>query len=215
MEEGGTTDLRAQEDLPFALRILGTPQDAQLADAVSKLRAWLADGGQRRDRDDDQVYEHSDAIRILDAWWPLWLKAEFQPRLGQGLFDQLAAAYTFSNDPNNHGDHLGSAWQDGWYGYVHKDLGTLLRKRFKAHYGLRYCGNGRRARCRAALESSLMEAIANPATEVYPGDASCKPGDQWCWDSVRFRPLGAVTQPLIPWINRPTYQQVDEIQGHR
>jgi hypothetical protein len=30
-----------------------------------------------------------------------------------------------------------------------------------------------------------------------------------------FRPLGAITQPLIPWINRPTFQQVVEVQNHR
>jgi acyl-homoserine lactone acylase PvdQ len=215
MEEAGTVDLRAQQDLPLALKIIGTPSDPQLADAVAKLRAWVADGFQRRDRNNDKVYEHADAIRILDAWWPEWLKAEFEPRLGQPLFDQLAAAYTFSNDPNNHGDHLGSAWQDGWYGYVYKDLGTVLHKRFKARYALRYCGNGKLAACRQALESSLTAALAKPINEVYPGDSSCAAGDQWCWDAVRFRPLGAVSQPLIPWINRPTYQQADEIQGHR
>jgi hypothetical protein len=26
--------------------------------------------------------------------------------------------------------------------------------------------------------------------------------------------IGAITQPLIEWINRPTFQQSDEIQGH-
>jgi len=143
------------------------------------------------------------------------MRPRLEPRLGQPLFDQLAAAYTFSNDPNNHGDHLGSAWQDGWYGYVRKDLGTLLHHRFKSPYALRYCGAGKLAACRSALQSSLATALAKPAAEVYPGDASCSPGDQWCWDAVRFRPLGAVTQPLVPWINRPTYQQADEIQGHR
>jgi hypothetical protein len=40
-------------------------------------------------------------------------------------------------------------------------------------------------------------------------------GSQWCYDAVYFRPLGAMTQPLIHWINRPTYQQADEIQGQR
>ena len=38
-------------------------------------------------------------------------------------------------------------------------------------------------------------------------------GDQTCFDAVRFRPVGGATQPLIPWINRPTYQQVNEIQS--
>jgi hypothetical protein len=38
------------------------------------------------------------------------------------------------------------------------------------------------------------------------------PGDQWCFDAVRQRPVGGATQPLIHWINRPTYQQAVEIQ---
>ena len=215
MEEAGTTDLRAQEDLPLALRIIGRPKDARLAAAVEQLRAWSAAGGQRRDRDDDHVYEHADAIRVFDAWWPLWLQAQFAPRLGQPLFDQLAAAYTLSNDPNNHGDHLGSAWQDGWYGYVAKDLRTVLGIKQRGRYALRYCGSGRRSKCRAVLRASLAQALDVPAEQVYPGDASCAAGDQWCWDAVRFRPLGVATQPLIPWINRPTYQQVVEIPSHR
>jgi hypothetical protein len=41
------------------------------------------------------------------------------------------------------------------------------------------------------------------------------PGDQTCFDAIYFRPLGAITQPLIPWQNRPTFQQVVEVQGHR
>ncbi|MEA2420865.1 MAG: hypothetical protein QOE60_3071, partial [Thermoleophilaceae bacterium] len=40
-------------------------------------------------------------------------------------------------------------------------------------------------------------------------------GDQPCFDAVRFRAIGGVTVPSIPWINRPTYQQAVEIQGHR
>ena len=36
-------------------------------------------------------------------------------------------------------------------------------------------------------------------------------GDQVCFDSIYHRPVGAVTQPLINWQNRPTFQQVVEI----
>ena len=38
---------------------------------------------------------------------------------------------------------------------------------------------------------------------------------QACFDALRFRPLGAVTQPMIPWQNRPTQQQVVEVTSHR
>jgi len=212
MEEGGLTDLRAQEDLPLALKIIGTPPDAKTRNAVALLKAWLAAGGQRRDRDNNKQDEYSDAIRIMDAWWPLWLKAEFAPRLGSKLFTELGDDYQFSNQPNNNGDHLGSAYQDGWYGYVNKDLRTMLFEPLKGHYAVRYCGGGNLTRCRAALRSSLAAAADEPATKVYPGDASCPtPGDQWCWDSIVFRPLGVSAQPHIPWINRPTYQQAVEL----
>ena len=45
--------------------------------------------------------------------------------------------------------------------------------------------------------------VKNP----YTGNA----GYPWCYDAVRRRPTGRATQPLIHWINRPTYQQVNEI----
>ncbi len=60
-------------------------------------------------------------------------------------------------------------------------------------------------------------AARGRAGNLYGGDKVCtgakRPGDQWCFDAVRQRPVGGATQPLIPWINRPTYQQVTEIQG--
>jgi hypothetical protein len=69
--------------------------------------------------------------------------------------------------------------------------------------------------CRAALESSLKAAIAIPGSKLYAGDAVCqkagRDGDQACYDSIQFRSIGAATQPLIPWINRPTYQQAVSI----
>ena len=56
-----------------------------------------------------------------------------------------------------------------------------------------------------------------PASEHYGDDEVCRDegqaGDQTCYDAVRFRPVGGATQPLIPWINRPTYQQANEIQA--
>ena len=39
----------------------------------------------------------------------------------------------------------------------------------------------------------------------------CPAGDQACFDKIWHRPLGGITQPLIPWQNRPTFQQVVEI----
>ncbi|HEY6759836.1 MAG TPA: penicillin acylase family protein [Baekduia sp.] len=189
MEEAGTTDLRGQEDLPLALKIIGNPTDPDLAAAVATLKAWVDDGTHRRDRDGDGVYDSADAVRIMDAWWPRWLTAEFEPTLGTTIFDTLP--HEQDNAPNNHGDHLGSAYQEGWYGYVKKDLKDLLGEPVQEPYARTFCGGGDLATCRDALRQSLKEALAVPASQLYSGDATCQKdghdGDQMCFDKVSFR----------------------------
>jgi acyl-homoserine lactone acylase PvdQ len=220
MEDAGTVDLRADKALPLALRVIGTGKvsDPAVRAAVAKLRAWVRAGAHRRDLDNNGTYENSEAIRILDAWWPLWMKAEFGDRLGKNLFAAVQSMLPLDNAPNNHGSHLGSAYQDGWYGYASKDLRTVLGQKVRGRYSRLYCG--RLATCRSRLIASLKVALGqDSASKLYGGDSVCqkagRDGDQKCFDAVMMRPLGAVSQPLIDWINRPTFQQVVEIQGHR
>jgi acyl-homoserine lactone acylase PvdQ len=218
MGEAATTDLRAESVLPLALDVIGSPPDDRLADAVAELRDWVASGSHRRDRNGDGRYEHADAIRILDAFWPLWMRAEFEPSLGSKLFDRIVAAHELDNAPNNHGSHLGSAYQEGWYGYAAKDLRRVLGRRVKAPYSKRYCGGGSRARCRTLLRDALSQALDVPASNLYADDACAEagePGDQACFDKIVFRSTGGITQPMIGWQNRPTYQQAVEVRGHR
>ncbi|MDX6669643.1 MAG: hypothetical protein QOI91_6 [Solirubrobacteraceae bacterium] len=218
MESAATIDLRAYKVLPYLLQVLGRQTDPALQDAINKLQTWRRHGSHRIDRNRDGTYEDADAIAILDAWWPRLLTAQFKPTMGAGLFDALHGHLAFDNEPNNHGDHLGSAYQDGWYGYASKDLRTLLRRRVRGRYERVFCGGGSRARCRRALSESLRAALQVDRAAMYRDDACAsagKPSDQWCFDTIRFRPLGGITQPLIHWQNRPTYQQVVEIQSHR
>ncbi|KPC94765.1 hypothetical protein ADL27_12700 [Streptomyces sp. NRRL F-6602] len=65
------------------------------------------------------------------------------------------------------------------------------------------------------LLTTLTEAAATPAEEVYPGDDTCEAGDQWCADSIVQRAVGGLTHKNIQWQNRPTYQQVVEFPSHR
>ena len=211
MADAATVDLRADAVLPYALRILRGTSETGLADAIAKLEAWVKDGGHRIDEDGDGTYEHADAIRILDAWWPLWLEAQFEPVMGEELFDAIERIHPLDNHPNNHGDHVGSAWQDGWYSFAQKDLRRALGRRVRGFWPRRFCGRGGRVRCRRALEASLAAALEEK--QPYKDDPLCRDGDQACWDMIWFRPLGGITQPLIPWQNRPTFQQVVEIGG--
>src|SRR4051794_25289958 len=218
MENAATVDLRGDAVLPWILTVAGHPRDKTLAKALNDLRAWHKSGAHRIDRNQDGNYEHASAIRTMDAWWPRLLRAEFQPVLGRKLFDSIEGMNELSNDPNNHGQHLGSAWQSGWYGYVIKDLRTLLGRKVRGRYSRVYCGRGVVRRCRSALLSSLRAALKVDPKTLY-ADPVCadagQSGDQTCYDAIYFRPLGAITQPLLPWQNRPTFQQVVSVEGHR
>jgi acyl-homoserine lactone acylase PvdQ len=218
MEDAATVDLRGDAVLPWVLKAAGRPHDPALAGALKRLRAWHRSGAHRIDRDGDGTYDDADTIRLMDAWWPLLVRAEFEPVLGGRLFKAVQGMNELSNDPNNHGQHLGSAWQHGWYGYVIKDLRTLLGRRVRGRYSRVYCGGGSLRRCRYALIASLRRALKADPAKLYDDkvcSAAGRAGDQACFDSIYFRPLGAITQPLIPWQNRPTFQQVVEVEGHR
>jgi acyl-homoserine lactone acylase PvdQ len=209
MEDAGTVDLRGDAVLKWALKVINTTKvtDPELADAIATLEAWRRSGAHRRDRDGNGVYEDAEAVRIMDAWWPRLVEAQFKPTLGEGLFQQLQTVIGLDDRPRAQG----SAYQSGWYGYVEKDLRSVLGQRVEGRYSREYCGGGRLGRCRQALLSSLQAALEVNDEDLY-GTESCEGGGpQWCFDAVRYRALGAVTQPPMHWINRPTFQQAVEI----
>jgi hypothetical protein len=82
-----------------------------------------------------------------------------------------------------------------------------------------YCGHGKLGKCRAALLSSLGNALQHDGdSELYP-DGACQLGTDEhqadpaeCSDAIRYRPVGAISQPLMPWVNRPTFQQAVRIK---
>ena len=219
MGNAGTEDLRGTEVLPYALTVLGNTSDPALATRSSELKTWFASGAHRINREHpgaSGAYDQTDAVRIMDAWWPLLVRAEFGPMLGSGLLAELGHDFAINDQPGQgtSGEHLGSAFDVGFYGIVQKDLRAALGYHVSGPLNRVYCGEGSRAACRAALQSSLRTAIGESPAQVYPGDNACHAGDQMCSDSIQFKAIGAITQPLIEWINRPTFQQAVEIRGH-
>jgi acyl-homoserine lactone acylase PvdQ len=209
MEDAGTADLRGEYVLPVALKVLGKPADPKLQAAIGTLKAWVAKGAHRVDRNRDKAYDDAGAVALMDAWWPKLVAAVFDRPLGKPLADKLTAYIGLGDMPAL---HQGSAFDDGVWGQVQKDLRTILGEKVSGRYSRVYCGDGKLKTCRADLTKSLAAALTVPRTELYKQEG-CAPGDQLCNDEVRFLPLGGVTQPPIHWINRPTYQQIVEIGG--
>lgn len=167
MGDAGTQDLRGTTVLPY-LAVVGHPRDPALAQAVAELRTWQAGGSHRINRarpGASGTYQQGDAIRIMDAWWPLLVRAEFGPVLGTALLAQVQGEFPINDQPGHgtSGPHLGSAFDVGFYGSCRRTCA-------------RFCTSG--------------------------------------WP-IQYRAIGAIKQPLMEWINRPTFQQADEIQGHR
>jgi hypothetical protein len=274
MEGAATADLRCEKTLPYLLKVIGTPTDTVLANAVAELRDWMNSGCQRIDPTRSGSYLHADAIRIFDAWQHPLEKAFFSPVMGPDLYSFFSTSLLGGEDtPNSFGlgnqAHLGSSWEQGPFMFEQKDLRTLLAdsatpvkhkikkkkkkkkgrhpaaKRAaaaaskKAHakpkhhkpkpkpkpkpatgvqgrYAVKFCGAGNLAACRAALLSSLSEALAIPPDTLY-ADPTIKAGDcgfmgqQECFDAIRYRALGLETEGMAPWQNRPTQQQAVEI----
>ncbi|OQD54382.1 penicillin acylase [Streptomyces phaeoluteigriseus] len=222
MADAALADLRAEDVLPDLLKVLNSSPvtDPTASAAVAKLQTWLTAGGRRTETTaGSRTYANADAIRILDAWWPLLVKAEFEPGLGTALYTAMTNNLPVDETPSAaHGPtgaHAGSAFQYGWWSYVDKDIRAVLGEPVQGALGRKYCGGGSLSGCRDVLLTTLKEAAGRTAAQVYPGDALCAAGNQWCADSIVQRTLGGIKHGNISWQNRPTYQQVVEFTSHR
>ena len=206
MEESATQDIRAAKLLPTVFDAMGTPSDPEVAAAVDKLKAWIADGGHRRDLDKDGVYEHNEAIQILDAWWPKLVTAQFQPGLGDEAFAALQTMISFgavSSRPS------APSFSDGWWGYSLQDLQRVASGAdVPGGFPVAFCGNGDQTACSTTLQDSLKQALTVTPEQLYAFGACTTDPQPSCWNANRARVTAGVTQPNVyPFQNRPTFQQ--------
>jgi hypothetical protein len=204
-----TTDLRADEDYKWMRLVIGK---APAADEryLKLLDDWRRSGSQRLDADGDNLYDHGAAVALMDAWWPLAVRAQFRPALGKTLFDRVVA------------DVLGlgafDQWQ--WGTHVQKDLRATLGRPVRGRYSRLYCGP--RKQCRTKLLKSLRAAVAATTSKYQSSDsaqwkvpATCPKSDPPQCDQIVPNTAGAIDTPPFPWQNRGTYHQVVELQQHR
>ena len=217
METGATIDPRGQEVYPWLRRVIGRNRDPEVAPLLAILDSWQRTGAHRRDLDRDNAYDHSAAVALMDAWWPALARRIFEPALGTPLVERFRSINGFDSPPN---DGNGSSYGNGWFGYVDKDLRSIMGKRVRGPLSREYCGRGSRSRCRSVLLGALRDAAREVRERYGVTDlsqvrvpATCDE-DADC-DQIEFTTAGAVGIDPIPWQDRPTFQQVVEVQGHR
>jgi acyl-homoserine lactone acylase PvdQ len=204
MEEPATQDLRAVKLLPLLAEAMGHPK-GKLGKALSTLEKWRKSGAHRRDLDGDGTYEDEAAVELMDAWYPLAVEAEFRPELGGETYDSLVNMAPLGDVGRS--TPAAPDYFAGWYGYVSKDLRTVLGENPRGAYSRIYCGRGSRAKCAKALRNSLKKALKVTPAELYGfGDCESDP-DAQCYDLNRATVASGIELPPGLFQNRPTFQQ--------
>jgi hypothetical protein len=197
--------------LPILKRAIGNPKSPQLRQALATLSAWRQAGGHRRDLNKDGVYENNRAVTLMDAWWPLLVRAEFKPTLGKHLYSKVQGMLPV-------GDHTRGAptapdFFSGWWGYVSKDLRDLFGPKPGGAWSRVYCGGGSKAKCRTALRDSLRQALKVSPSKLYGQNEDCSDDpDAQCYDQNRSVITSAISIPPAPFQNRPTFQQTVSVK---
>jgi len=210
MNRAATQDLRAVRDWPVIKQMLaGSPAPSALAQQAANLvTSWVKNGASRY----GVTGPEEPGAAVLDAAWQPIGEAVLGPVLGTELLSEFASFAPVENAPSA----SGSSYDEGWYGYVYKDLRSELGLPVERPYSRRYCGNGNVAACR----SSLWAAIQGAAEQLQA--AQGPEPDAWRAARVRiefpptYLPLPPTfTEPFtMAWTNRSTFQQVIEFTEH-
>jgi len=207
MNEAATQDLRVMEVWPVLRAVLnGGAAPTPLAGAAARaVDEWRAAGGSRLDANLDGKVDTPGAA-VLDAAWKGLTEAVMSPVLGP-LTTRLEALMA-RDDAAGPG---GSAYISGWYGYVDKDLRTLLGRPVRGAFSTAYCGAGNLASCSSSLWAAL-DAAAVKLAATQGADPST-----WRADAAaeRIRFTSGVLPDTMRWTNRPTFQQLMTFSGHR
>jgi acyl-homoserine lactone acylase PvdQ len=211
MSAGATADSRAAYTLPWLLEVIGN--DPKTRAARSVLSAWLKDGAPRVDRDRDGAYQDQAAIALFDSWWQSGARSVAYDVMGDRLGSLVhKLPQRLDGHPRSGG---GSAFNGiAWYGYLSKDLRTVLGKHVRAPYSTGYCGDGSLKACRATLRASLAAAVARILHKQHVSSVRKLTYDK-TQDDIRASTAGIVGVRPIDWQNRPTFQQVVSFLAHR
>ncbi len=217
MEDAGTVDLDGsqlvkQMEAALAPAAL-TPVQSQV---LGILDTWATAGAHRRDRSSSGAYEQGNAVAIMDDLYPRLTHAVFDPWLDGGQYTLLAGILPINNPPGP----VGSAYDGGWEGFLQRAFRQAVNPAIANGYSQNYCGATCAARLQTALQAtidSLTKAYGSADPNAWTcarsnqGSGQCNPAR----DDIVFSPVGVASVPNIPWVNRPTFQQVVQYTAHR
>jgi len=214
-----TADLRGMAVWPWLRRVIGRSHDRQVRQLTTLLQTWASAGSQRRSLTFGGDVQYGPAVLLMDTWWPLLVRAEFQPVVGAPLMDFIDRYFDLIQ-PDGIRDGTGNGFFDGWEMDVQKDLRQVLKRRVRGRFSRTYCGAGSLIRCRALLTSTLLQAAATLSAKYGSSESSWQlptlcPNAPGTCDQILATAAGAVNVPPQPYDNRGTFYQAVAVSGHR
>jgi acyl-homoserine lactone acylase PvdQ len=215
-----TADLRGMAVWPWLRRVLGRSSNAQVRSLVSLLQGWASAGSQRRAAGSTNVVADSPAVLLMDTWWPLLVRAEFQPVVGTSMMNFINANFD-SIQPDGLRDGTGNGFFEGWEMDVQKDMRQVLGMKVGGRFSRTYCGGGSLRHCRALLSSTLLQAAAQlsakygSSTSSWKLPVTCQVTTPPSCDQIVPTSAGAISILPQPFDNRGTFYQAVAISGHR
>jgi acyl-homoserine lactone acylase PvdQ len=215
-----TADLRGVTDWPWLRRVIGSSRNRRVRQLVSLLNGWTRGGSQRRTTGSSGVVNDSPAVLLMDTWWPLLVRAEFQPVVGKSLMNFISQQFN-SIQPDGIRDGTGNGFFAGWEMDVQKDLRQVLHRPVKGRFSRTYCGRGSLRRCRALLTNTLLEAATQLSSRYGASTANwklpvtCSITTPPSCDQIVPISAGAISVPPQPFDNRGTFYQAVAVSGHR
>lgn len=187
MRDAATQDLRGVEMVPRLLAVMGEPPDdidPRVLDLRERLEIWSDNGAFRRDGDGDGEYEDAVAPAIMDAWWPRVVEAVFTD---DGDARRALGLSDGSLDSTSGAASALAAAIDGTTQHP-------------------FC----EASCRGDLWRSLRLTLRDLRSEFKTARIA-----NWNRtvedDQIEYATLVA-GMPRIDWQNRPTFQQVVQLE---
>lgn len=204
MNNAATQDLRAVKVWPVVEQVLdGGPAPSKLAEeAVGLVRKWIEKGAHRIGPAKKGPKDPGAAV--IDAVWTPLAETVLHPVLGS-----LEGEFASINSPDDAPSSQGSSFDNGWYGYVYKDLRAELGESEQGAFSRQYCGGGSLEACREQLWATIQQVAEQLSASQGPNPSA------WRAANVRITfPPGVLNSFTMRWTNRSTFQQVIEFTGH-
>ena len=171
----------------------------------------MENGAKRIDTDRDGYYDDSEAIALFDAWYNEIINATLSQIVEIENYKGENVSLTVRDNAPNPG---GSAYMDGYYGYMKRIFDMSLNQSNNPYKELKCANSDDIKDCKNALVESLeltlkkLGGITNKSN--FNKDKHIEKSE-----AIQFIPLGLSGVPDIYWVNRPTFQQLVEPASHR